>query len=239
MSRYNRQDRFFKKAKQDSYAARSVYKLEEIDRRFHIFKKGARIVDLGCAPGSWLQYLADAVGPHGLVVGYDLAPVTISAGPQVVAFQADVHALDAARIRRDVCEALARGAAGREETGDPGEAGREGRGEVRIDALISDMAPKLSGIRDADQARSIGLVEQALGLAEATVAAGGAFVAKVFQGRDTDALLLRVKRSFAEVRVLKPEATREGSREVFIVARARRGGTPGAAPTPPAEDAPR
>jgi 23S rRNA (uridine2552-2'-O)-methyltransferase len=165
------------------------------------------IVDLGCAPGSWLQYLRGALGPTGFVVGYDLDPVEITAGPNAVAHAIDVLELDADRIRSDIARA------------------RGGGTELnRVDALISDMAPKLTGIRDADQARSIGLAEKALDLAVALVRPGGSFVAKLFQGRDSDAFTKRVKDVFSEVRILKPEATREGSREVFVVAKSRRAG---------------
>jgi 23S rRNA (uridine2552-2'-O)-methyltransferase len=156
------------------------------------------IVDLGCAPGSWLQFLAEAVGPSGVIAGYDLATVEVAAGSNVRIFAADVFDLEPDRIRSDI--------------------GRE-----VIDALVSDMAPKLTGIRDADQARSIGLAEKALSLAEALVRPDGAFVAKVFQGRDMEGFTKAVKASFSEVKILKPEATREGSREAFVIAKGRRG----------------
>ncbi len=126
------------------------------------------IVDLGCAPGSWLQYLARAVGPKGIVVGYDIVPVEIAAGPNVGVHVVDAFDLDAARIREDMGRVAKRD------------------GVDHADALISDMAPKLTGIRDADQARSIGLAEKAFDLALALVRPEGSFVAKVFQGRDTD-----------------------------------------------------
>lgn len=218
MPPYNRQDRFFKKAKQEKFAARSVYKLEEIDRRFRIFRPQARIVDLGCAPGSWLQYIASRVGPRGAVVGYDLAPVMVSAGPQVRVFEVDVQALTVEEVRTALAALVGAGAGAGSSEGPLVEARA-----IQVDALVSDMAPKLSGINDADQARSIGLAEKALELAEPLVKQGGTFIAKVFQGRDTDAFLVRVKALFGDVKLLKLEATREGSREAFIVARERRG----------------
>jgi 23S rRNA (uridine2552-2'-O)-methyltransferase len=174
VARYNRQDRFFKKAKQEKFAARSIYKLEELDRRFHLFRPQGRVVDLGCAPGSWLQYIAARVGPRGLVLGYDLAAVTVSAGPQVRIFQVDVLAMTPEQVRADaglepaVAEIGDRGAREAEpvsggealpaEGGEPTRGAREaepapaeGRGSKQggFDALVSDMAPKLSGIRDA------------------------------------------------------------------------------------------
>lgn len=208
---YERKDRFFKKAKQESFVARSVYKLEELDKKFHLFKKGDRVVDLGCAPGSWLQYLAKAVGPSGFILGYDLAPVTSAAGANVRHFELDVYELTAAAIRLELRQHLSKDAA------PDADASR-----VRIDALVSDMAPKLSGIRDADQARSIGLAEHALSLALDLVRPGGAYVAKLFQGRDTDAFIASLKQHFDEVKIQRPEATRDGSREMFVVARGRK-----------------
>jgi 23S rRNA (uridine2552-2'-O)-methyltransferase len=161
-------------------------------------------VDLGCSPGSWLQYAADAVGRDGLVIGYDLAAPKVSPGPQVHTFIADVHELTANRISEDLARAL---------------------GEERapkIDVLLSDMAPKTTGIRDADQARSVGLVEAALQLALELLKPSGAFVAKVFQGRGFDELLLELRRRFEDAKALKPQATRQGSRESFLIAKGLR-----------------
>lgn len=213
MSRYQRGDRFFQKAKQEQFAARSVYKLEEIDQRFKVVKKGAWIVDLGCAPGSWLQYLAEAVGPKGGILGYDLAPLEINPGPRVLHRHADVFALTPEAIRADF-DAL------RKKLEHPPVASET---EVMLfDALLSDMAPKLTGIRDADQIKSVGLALQALALAERLVKPGGAFVAKTFQGREIDDLVTATKRQYKEVKLLKPEATRDGSREVFVIGRMRK-----------------
>lgn len=250
MSRYQRQDRFFKKAKDQEYAARSVYKLEEIQRRYTLLKKGARIVDLGCAPGSWLQFLEKQIGKKGATVGYDIVPVSVGTSKNVRAFVADVAELTADRVRGDLATLVAdlknRTAAAtppppepipdafRKKVDDEPEAPAPEEPEVaepepvhvppnlRIDGLISDMAPKLTGIRDADQAKSVALTTHALRLAEELVVEGGFFVAKLFQGRDTDEFVQDIKRVFKDVKLLKPEATRDGSREVFVVARGRR-----------------
>lgn len=205
MPPYNPKDRFFKQAKKDNFVARSAYKLEEIDRRFSIVKKGDRIVDLGCSPGSWMQYLAKEVGQNGVIVGYDIDDVRIAGGPRVKTFVADVFELTPEAIRAEIAGI----------TGENAE-------HVRVDAVLSDMAPKLSGIRDRDQARSIALVERALDLTEVLVREGGIFVAKFFQGRDVEELQKRARTLFGEVKMLRPEATREGSREAFIIAKDRR-----------------
>lgn len=246
MSRYQRQDRFFKKAKHDQYAARSVYKLEELDRRYQLIKAGHRLVDLGCAPGSWLQYLSKALGKKGAVVGYDLADVEVNPGKNVRTWVANVEDLTPERVRADLAqlildlktkpapEAPAPVEASADEPDATPEADEAPAPEeaaappappnLRIDGLVSDMAPKLTGIRDADQARSVAINGHALRLAEALVNPGGYFVAKLFQGRDTDEFVAEVKKVFKDVKLQKPEATRDGSREVFVVARLRKPG---------------
>lgn len=217
-SRYRRQDRFFQRAKKDQFAARSIYKLDELDRRYGLFASKQTVVDLGSAPGSWLQYLGERVGKKGLVVGYDLVEVEVGLGPRVKALVADVTRLTPARIQADVAAFLA-GLDGEPPPSSEGAAATQ----PRVDALVSDMAPKLTGIRDADQARSVAMVGHALRLARALLPVDrGVFVAKLFQGRDTDALVAEVKRAFREVKLLKPEATREGSREVFVLGRTLR-----------------
>lgn len=170
--------------------------------------KGARIVDLGCSPGSWLQYLSTAVGESGVVLGYDIVAPKVTGGPNVHTFVTDVHELTPARIRADLAAALSY---------DP-ERPPPVQDKLHIHGLLSDMAPKTTGIRDADQARSIGLVEAALELATVLLLPTGCFLAKVFQGRGFDELLLEVRRRFHETKVLRPQATREGSREAFIIA---------------------
>jgi 23S rRNA (uridine2552-2'-O)-methyltransferase len=208
--RYTKQDRFHQRAKLENYAARSVYKLEELDRRFDVIRRGDRVVDLGCAPGSWLQYLSRAVGKKGAVVGYDLEPLEVNPGTNVRAFVRSVDDLTPEGVRLDLAALVAERKHQPPPTSVPPSFG--------ADALISDMAPKLTGVRDADQARQVDLAQRALRLALTLLKPGGRFVAKLFQGRETDAFLLECKQAFSQVRLIKPEATREGSREVFVVA---------------------
>lgn len=159
-----------------------------------------RVVDLGCAPGSWLQYAATAVGPRGLVLGYDLVPPRAELGPHVKTFEADIYTLTPARVAEDLATM---------------------GGALPVDAVLSDMAPKTTGVHDTDQARSLAMVEAALAIAAQILRPEGAFVAKLFQGRGTDELLNTIKRSWRDTRVLRPKATREGSRELFVITRAR------------------
>ncbi|HXU82545.1 MAG TPA: RlmE family RNA methyltransferase [Polyangia bacterium] len=187
--RKHRHDQFFKKARSEGFAARSVYKLEEIDKRVRLLRAGDRVLDLGCRPGSWLQYARQVVGPHGLVVGIDRDPL-----PQPVP--------GTRFLRGDIYETT----------------DEELLGEAKaFDVVLSDMAPDTTGIRSADQARSASLFEEALKRAERLLAPAGAFVGKIFQGPDVDALRKRMQKRFGDVKLLKPEGSRQESIEVYLV----------------------
>jgi 23S rRNA (uridine2552-2'-O)-methyltransferase len=187
--RKHRHDAFFRKARSEGFAARAVYKLEDIDRRARIFHPGARVLDLGCRPGSWLQYAVTAVGPCGKVVGVDRLPLPAGVpGAQVIV--ADIYTLSDEEL---LC------------------------GLRAYDVVLSDMAPDTTGIRATDQARSANLVLEALARAERLLAPLGAFVAKVFQSPEVEKLRKRMTRRFAEVRLWKPEASRQQSTELYLV----------------------
>jgi 23S rRNA (uridine2552-2'-O)-methyltransferase len=184
----HRHDAFFKKARDAGFAARSVYKLEEIDRKVRLLRPGDRVLDLGCRPGSWLQYALKVVGPHGAVVGIDRDPL-----PQPI---------PGARV---LCADLYTAADG------------ELLGELKaFDVVLSDMAPNTTGIRATDQARSAALVEEALSRAERLLAPGGAFVAKIFQGPEVEAIRKRMAARFSDVRTVKPEGSRAQSIEIYL-----------------------
>lgn len=190
---YDPRDAFYKKAKQEGFRARSAFKLQEIARRFGVFRKGQRVLDLGAAPGGWLQVIAGEVGPSGLVVGADLVPIQGGLPPQVKTVVLDLRDPAAPAHLR----ALASG----------------------YDVVTSDMAPKTTGMRTTDEARSHELVALALEVAREQLAPGGAFVAKVFEGAGFEALLREIRASFAKVKLVRPEATRDRSREIYVVAR--------------------
>lgn len=194
---YEQRDKFYKKAKKDGFVARSVYKLEELDARHQLLKRNDRVIDFGCSPGSWLQYISNAVGDKGVILGYDLVPPRVSA-PNAKTFVADIFDITAERIREDAK--------------DP---------NFTATVVLSDMAPKTTGIRDADQARSIGLVEHAIYLADELLVGDAIFAAKVFHGRGFDELLNDMRKKFKKVKALRPKATRQGSREAFIIAKGR------------------
>ncbi len=188
MSDRKRPDHWTRKAKAEGFAARSVYKLDEIQTRFRVLGPGMRVLDLGCAPGSWSQRARTIVGPRGAILGIDLTPVERYPGTQIVG-----------SILDQTPESL-RAALG----GDP-------------DCVLSDMAPNTSGARLLDHCRQLELADAALTVAVSTLGPRGAFVVKVFDGVDAPAYVGRVKAAFSQVKRVKPEATRGESVEFFLV----------------------
>lgn len=187
--RGTRRDRFHQKAKRDGFLARAVYKLEEIDRKVDLFRPGARVLDLGCSPGSWLQYARTRVGDAGVLVGLDRGPLQKPPpGARIVV--GDVFAIDAAALRGDL---------------------------TAFDVVLSDMAPDTSGIRQLDQARSEALFERALELARALLAPGGNFVGKLFQGPDFKKLCDEVRAAFQVAKTVKPASSRQISIEQYVI----------------------
>ncbi len=193
-------DAYTARARKEGYPARSVYKLEEIQKTFHILKKGGRILDLGCAPGSWLLFASRAVGSQGRVVGVDLKPLSIQLPPNV------------RFLRNDV---LHWGTSFLEAVGGP------------FDAVVSDMAPSTTGNKFVDAQRSLRLCESALAIATNVLRPRGAFVCKVFHGGDFKAFSHRVKESFGRVAHVKPKCTRKASKEIFVVGLGKKHGEQG------------
>lgn len=185
-----RSDPYFQKAKAEGYRARSAYKLTQIQERFHILRSGQMILDLGAAPGSWSQVAREIVGPVGQVIAVDLQ--AIDPIPGVTALQGDITALETqARLL--------------EAAGGP------------VDAVLSDAAPNTSGIRDRDHAFSVALVRAAFEVARRSLKPGGHFVAKVFEGGDLPELIVDLRRHFETVKPFYPQASRQESREIFLV----------------------
>lgn len=184
-------DPYVKLAQKEGYRSRAAYKLIWLDEKDHLLKPGMTVVDLGAAPGGWCQVASKKLGPRGTVIGIDLLPVAPIAG--VTLFQAD--------FTSDEGLALV-------------EAALAGR---KADLVLSDMAPNLSGVKDADQAKHYGLAELALDFAVQWLKPDGAFVAKVFQGAGFEAFVRQARQVFRVVHVRKPEASRDESRENFLV----------------------
>lgn len=198
------QDRFFKQAKEDGYAARSAYKLKEIQQRRQVIRKGDRVLDLGCAPGSWLQVAAECVGDKGMVVGVDLKAVDIALPANARAAVGDVFKLTAAEL-------LGGGA------GEDGAAGSR----ASFNVVLSDMAPNTEGGGGGmvDHFRSVALCRRVLDLCATVIRKNGNLVMKVFEGEEYPALLRETQLLFQEVKGFKPEASRDASREMFVVAK--------------------
>ena len=186
------QDHYFRKAKKQHYLARAVYKLEEIQRKYKILRVGYRVLDLGAAPGSWIQLAGGVVGQSGLIVGIDLKPIEHAFPNRVVTLQGDI-------FDREFVEAAL-------------------RDHLPFDVVLSDMAPATSGIKVADSARSALLFERALEIARWALEPGGTFLAKIFHGSEFHRLLAELKKQFGLTRVIRPEATRKQSREIYILA---------------------
>ena len=192
-----RQDGAYHRAKKEGFAARAVYKLVELDKRFRLLAPGRRVLDLGCWPGSWMQYAAERVGEHGRVVGYDLRPAEIALPGWADAREGDVMTLDTAALLAE---------------------------EGPFDLVLSDMAPHTTGDRVSDQFHSEELCARALAIAVEVLRPGGHFAAKVFQGGGLPKLLAGVKAAFAEHKAVHVEATRAGSREQYLVGRGLKAG---------------
>ena len=189
---YNPKDYFFKKAKSENYAARSVFKLQEIDDRFKILKPGYKVLDLGAAPGSWSQYASEKIGPQGRLIGVDLQPIKITL-PNAVFLEADMRQLDL------------------------GEIIRSNGIEPPVDLVLSDMAPKTTGIRITDQTRSLELCELALATAERFLRPRGSFVCKLFHSDEFENFRRSLRERFGRVEVLRPKSTRKESKEIFFI----------------------
>lgn len=183
------QDHFGERAKREGYPARSVYKLQEIDRRVQLLRRGQRVLDLGASPGSWTQYAAKRVEREGKVVGIDLNPARIALPPHVTFQARDIFELDAQVELGPGC----------------------------FDVVLSDMAPHTSGQRHRDQFGSYELYMRALEIASLVLVTGGSFVGKIFQGPDVEAARAATRQHFKTVRFIKPEASRSESYEVFLI----------------------
>ena len=187
--RANRHDRFHQKAKKEGFLARAVFKLEELDQQFKLFKPGQRVLDLGCAPGSWLQYARGKVGESGLLVGLDRGPLKGDvAGARIVV--GDVMTIDPKELLGDLSA---------------------------FDVVLSDMAPDTSGIRSLDQARSEALFERALEIALLTLAPNGNFVGKLFQGAEFKKMIEAVRAKFEVAKTAKPASSRQISIVQYVV----------------------
>ncbi len=184
-------DHYTRKAKAEGFAARSVYKLQEAQKKYGLLKPGDIVLDLGCAPGAWSQYALKVVGPSGKVVGVDLSAVNLSA-PNFVFREEDVFELEVEELRVLSPKAC-------------------------YDVVLSDLAPKTIGERSADHFRSLHLARRAWELAQALLCSGGNFMVKVFEGEKFPDFKKQVQKYFQKTKLFRPKSTRSASREIFFI----------------------
>ncbi len=186
-------DEYVKKAQREGLRSRAIFKLEEIQQKDHILKQGMALVDLGAAPGGWSQYAAGIVGDKGRVVALDILPVAALAGVEVI--EADFTE----QVALEQLETLLDG--------------------QKLDLVMSDMAPNITGVTSVDLPRAMYLAELALDFARHTLKPGGDFLVKAFQGEGFDEYFRALKRDFTRLVTRKPKASRPRSREVYLLAR--------------------
>jgi 23S rRNA (uridine2552-2'-O)-methyltransferase len=190
---YKRKDGFYRRAKEAGYRSRAAYKLIELSRRHRLIRPGDRVVDLGAWPGGWLQVAAELVGPGGRVVGVDLVSINPVANPVATCLMGDVRDPS---VQEEIARLIG----------------------SKVDVVLSDMAPKLTGVRATDVVRSAELAQVACQIGTHLLRSNGRLLLKTFVSPDTDALVAALRGSFAAVRRARPEATRSGSAEFYIVA---------------------
>ena len=185
-----RRDQYRRMAKDKGYRARSAYKLLQINKSYNILKEGDKVVDLGCAPGGWLQVAINEIGLSGKVVGLDLKPVEPVAGATILQ-----GSIEDPNILSKISEILG----------------------CKADVVLSDLAPNVSGIWDIDHARQLSLSTIAFGFAQHMLRAGGSAVFKVFEGEMLSKFRLELRNSFGKVILSKPSASRQESSELYMI----------------------
>ena len=188
-----KREHYYREAKKVGYRSRSAFKLKQIQKKFNIFRKGDLVVDLGAAPGGWSQVANEFIGEVGKVIGIDLNP--IAPIDNIIFIKGDVaraESIDSIRKMIDY---------------------------KKVDVVISDMSPNISGNYTVDQARSVFLCEKALSASEALLKRNGNFVCKIFEGEDVEFFVKKVKKNFKIVKLFTPKASRKSSSELYIIAR--------------------
>jgi 23S rRNA (uridine2552-2'-O)-methyltransferase len=191
-------DHYSERAKKERYPARSVYKLKEAQKKYRLIRKGDRVLDLGCSPGSWLLYAAELTGNRGEVLGIDQNAVTISMPAQVKTFTADILTIDGPWIENATLG-------------------------NHFNVVLSDMAPATTGNKAVDSARSYRLCEAALNIAQMVLVPGGSFFCKIFQGEEFKRFSDSVRSRFKGHKIFKPQSSRKQSKEIFILGMGFRG----------------
>jgi 23S rRNA (uridine2552-2'-O)-methyltransferase len=199
MARYQRKDAYHQRAKREGYRSRAAYKLEEAQERHRLLRRGHKVIDLGCWPGGWLQVAAAIVGPQGRVVGIDKAALNepITEG-QVTVLEGDLEAPDTGKRLQEALGGTA-------------------------DVLLSDAAPKLTGVRDTDRANEERLLEAIEALLPGLLRPGGDLLLKIMEGPEAQQIEKRLRTRFERAKTFKPKASRKGTTERYLLARGFRG----------------
>ncbi len=195
---YKRKDHYWKKAKNEGYRSRAAYKLLEIQKKHRVLKKGDTVLDIGCAPGGWLQVIATEVGPSGRVVGVDRLSVKPLPYRHVLLLKGDMGDPE---LQERVKQTL----------GKP------------VHVVTSDMSPDLTGVSFQDHCRCCELVRSALDFSREVLAPGGTFLAKLFQGEELDPFVHQVRAHFEKTKRVVPGASRKGSSEIYVLAQGFKG----------------
>ncbi len=190
MPRPGQPDIYRTRARAQGFVARAVFKLKEIDAKYRLFRKEQRVLDLGCSPGSWLQYISSRTGPGGLVLGVDVNQPEIDLAPPLYFIQGELGSLDLETITAI---------------------------SPYFDVVVSDLAPKTTGMRAVDQQRSLELALLAWQWAQKLLRPGGHFLVKIFEGPDSASLAAALKADFNLVRYVKPAGSRPASREIYLL----------------------
>ena len=191
-------DHYSERARKERYPARSVYKLKEAQKKYGLIRKGDRVLDLGCSPGSWLLYAAELIGNRGEVLGIDQNAVTVSLPARVKTFTADILTIDGPWIENATLR-------------------------NHFNVVLSDMAPATTGNKAVDSARSYRLCEAALNIAQMVLVPGGSFFCKIFQGDEFKRFSDSVRSRFKGHKIFKPQSSRKQSKEIFILGMGFRG----------------
>jgi 23S rRNA (uridine2552-2'-O)-methyltransferase len=186
-----KKDYYYKKAKKENLRSRAVFKLIQLNKKFHVIKKGNSVLDLGCAPGGWLKALKDIVGEKGIVLGVDLQPITPL--PKVKFILGDITDENTLNEIKELSSSF--------------------------DVITSDCSPNVSGNWEVDHARQIYLAEKALEICQQLLSEEGNFIVKVFQGEFFNEFIEKMKKMFEKVIISKPDASRKRSSEIYVVGR--------------------
>ena len=187
-----KKDYFYRRAKLEGYRSRAVYKLMQMNKKYRFLRKGFKVVDLGAAPGGWLQYSAEKVGKFGFVLGIDRRPIKPLSYSNVETIQLDIFS-------EEVEELILKSVGS------------------KVDVILSDLSPDISGVWSVDVARSIELCRRVNEISSKVLKRGGRLVLKLFEGRDTQNIVNKLKREFSFVKLFKPPASRKRSSEIYLI----------------------